>query len=192
LVLPHRGSAAPGEENSESAVNQVTRSPGKADDNAVAAPPQSVPKTKVNASELRSPFDTRADAVPLPNAQAIPDILRFRVALPEGSPSGGDVYCGLFDEAGWPWKPSAYDIREAKGSDVICEFRKLTPGEYAIAAFFDRNGNRELDRNWLGMPKEPWVLSQNVRPGLPLPPAFAEVSFHFGGGVQEFDAELPD
>lgn len=190
LALTQRGSAAPGDENTESAVKQMTPNLSETDDNVVV-PTQPVPKTRASTSELRSPFDKPAEAAPSPDTQAIPNLLHFKVTLPKGSPSGGEIYCGLFDEAGWPWQPLAFDIREANGSEVTCEFRKFKPGTYAIAAFFDRNGNHDLDRNWLGMPTEPWVLSRGVRPGLPVPPAFSEVSFHFDGGIQVIDAELP-
>jgi uncharacterized protein (DUF2141 family) len=36
-------------------------------------------------------------------------------------------------------------------------------GEYAVAAFQDRNGNGELDRGFLGAPKEPYGFSNDAR-----------------------------
>ena len=43
----------------------------------------------------------------------------------------------------------------------------LPPGEYAVAAYLDLNGNGKIDRNWLGLPAEPYALSGNP-------------AFHFG------------
>ena len=36
--------------------------------------------------------------------------------------------------------------------------------EFAIAIFHDVNDNGEMDKNWLGIPKEPFGFSNNVRP----------------------------
>jgi Uncharacterized protein conserved in bacteria len=41
---------------------------------------------------------------------------------------------------------------------------QLPKGDYAIAAFVDRNNNGVLDKNNLGYPKEPFALSNQVRP----------------------------
>ena len=39
----------------------------------------------------------------------------------------------------------------------------LDPGQYAIILFHDENGNGKLDSNALGVPTEPYGLSNNVR-----------------------------
>jgi len=44
---------------------------------------------------------------------------------------------------------------------------ELPPGRYAIAAYLDENHNGHIDRNWLGLPAEPYALSGNPK-------------FHFG------------
>lgn len=36
----------------------------------------------------------------------------------------------------------------------------LEPGEYAAVAYHDLNDNAELDRNFVGIPKEPYAFSQ--------------------------------
>ena len=36
----------------------------------------------------------------------------------------------------------------------------LPEGEYALAIFHDKNGNEQLDTNWLGIPKEPLGFSR--------------------------------
>jgi uncharacterized protein (DUF2141 family) len=117
-------------------------------------------------------------------------VLRFVVRLPKARKAKGDVYCGLFDRSGWPWEPMDFEARAATAQSVTCEFDGLAPGKYALGAFLDENANRDLDRNWLGMPKEPWVLSGNVRLTLPVPPAFGDVSFDYPGGTVVIKAEL--
>ncbi|MEJ2435814.1 MAG: DUF2141 domain-containing protein [Pseudolabrys sp.] len=78
--------------------------------------------------------------------------IRFALGVDQ---SGGDVYCGLFTEQSWPRRPVDYDIEPVDGDDtVICEFQNVEPGAYALAAFHDENGNRKLDRDWIGLPDE--------------------------------------
>jgi uncharacterized protein (DUF2141 family) len=37
----------------------------------------------------------------------------------------------------------------------------LPSGDYAVVVLHDENSNMKLDRNWLGMPKEQWGMSNN-------------------------------
>lgn len=39
----------------------------------------------------------------------------------------------------------------------------LPSGRYAIAAFHDQNGNGKIDKNWVGVPTEPYGFSNNAR-----------------------------
>lgn len=50
--------------------------------------------------------------------------------------------------------------------------------EYAIALFHDRNNNGELDRNFLGLPTEPFAFSGKLQSRWRLP-HFTEVRFRF-------------
>ncbi|MBB4079635.1 uncharacterized protein (DUF2141 family) [Lewinella aquimaris] len=60
---------------------------------------------------------------------------------------------------------------------------KLTVGKrYAIAVFHDLNDNGELDTNFLGLPAEPWALSQSLRSWFRRP-RFGEMSFVFDPDV---------
>ena len=47
----------------------------------------------------------------------------------------------------------------------------LPEGEYAISLFHDENGNKELDTNFIGIPKEAFGFSNNAL-GLMGPPSF--------------------
>lgn len=57
---------------------------------------------------------------------------------------------------------------------AICE--NIAPGKYAISAIHDENKNGELDRNWIGMPKEGYGFSKNVM-GKFGPPTYNSASF---------------
>ncbi|UBM62825.1 DUF2141 domain-containing protein [Candidatus Sulfidibacterium hydrothermale] len=48
--------------------------------------------------------------------------------------------------------------------------------DYAVAVYHDTNKNRECDKNFLGIPKEKFGFSNNVRPGWG-PPSFEEAKF---------------
>jgi uncharacterized protein (DUF2141 family) len=40
----------------------------------------------------------------------------------------------------------------------------LPQGDYAVAVYQDKNQNKRLDTNFLGIPQEPYAFSNNVRP----------------------------
>lgn len=51
-------------------------------------------------------------------------------------------------------------------------------GDCAVAVFHDINGNGEMDRNWLGIPTEPYAFSRKPRSKWRLP-RFNEVAIIF-------------
>ena len=55
----------------------------------------------------------------------------------------------------------------------------LPPGRYAIQAYLDENDNREVDQNFLGVPKEGVGFSQDAPFGLG-PPTFRRAAFTHG------------
>lgn len=55
--------------------------------------------------------------------------------------------------------------------------------EYALAIFHDEDDNGELDRNFLGLPTEPWAFSGEPKTRLRLP-RFEEVKFCFKQGQE--------
>ncbi len=63
-----------------------------------------------------------------------------------------------------------------KDGVVTLAFPKLAPGVYAVAVFHDVNGNKKLDTNFLGIPKEPTGASRDPRPRMG-PPKFSDASF---------------
>lgn len=48
-------------------------------------------------------------------------------------------------------------------------FGDVSPGVYAVTVLHDRNDNRKLDKNPLGIPREAWGVSNNVRPRVRAP-----------------------
>lgn len=66
----------------------------------------------------------------------------------------------------------AESFRAHKGTTHVL-IENLPPGIYALAIFHDVNDNRELDKNWIGIPKEPMGFS-NARIKTFGPPSFEE------------------
>jgi uncharacterized protein (DUF2141 family) len=76
----------------------------------------------------------------------------------------GRVRVAVFDAPERWLKDAAYarvlDI-ESRSCQWLIE--DLPHGEYGIAVFHDQNDNGENDRNFLGIPREPYGFSNNVR-----------------------------
>lgn len=88
-----------------------------------------------------------------------------------GSRTAGEVGCALFAGGkGFPLDASlATTIWQPAQSALTCRFEGLAAGDYAVAVSHDLNGNRRTDRNLVGIPKEAWGVSNNVRPRLRAP-----------------------
>jgi len=53
---------------------------------------------------------------------------------------------------------------EINDSKIIYAFKNIPNGTYAIAVIHDENDNGKLDKNFLGIPKEGYGFSNNIRP----------------------------
>lgn len=62
------------------------------------------------------------------------------------------------------------------GKNTITVPVELAPGEWAVALTQDTNDNNQLDKNFLGIPTEPYAFSNNVRPRFAAP-KFEECKF---------------
>lgn len=65
---------------------------------------------------------------------------------------------------------------EINSDSVEYTFYNIVNGDYAIAAYHDANSNREMDKNFLGIPTEDYVFS-NYASGSFGPPEFEEAVF---------------
>lgn len=63
-----------------------------------------------------------------------------------------------------------------RADDAISVELTLPPGEYALSVFQDLNDDGKLERNFIGLPKEPAGLSNNLRPKFG-PPKFEDAKF---------------
>ncbi len=99
-------------------------------------------------------------------------------------PGIGTIYVMLFDSAeGFPLDlDSAYKFVEITefSQSVKGKFEKIPTGLYAISLFQDKNGNREIDRNFIKMPKEPVGALNKTSIGKP---TFTKSSIDLKGDV---------
>ena len=95
----------------------------------------------------------------------------------------GIIGCALFnDPDGYPdeaEKAWTIEVKPRIGS-VTCQFDDLTPGIYAASVTHDVNENGKIDTNFLGIPREAWGVSNNVRPSFRAP-EFEEAKFEMRG-----------
>jgi uncharacterized protein (DUF2141 family) len=93
----------------------------------------------------------------------------------------GKVKVGLFDSKdnytgdGGPFRGASVVIKDRKAE---CTFEGIPYWTYAIKLYHDKNGNGKLDTNFLGMPKELYGFSNNVR-GKFGPPQWDDAKFVF-------------
>lgn len=104
----------------------------------------------------------------------------------------GTLYATIFragDGFGDPDK-AVHKIKQdtaQQGSQMV--IRNLPAGRYAVKAFLDLNGNGTLDKNLVGMPKEPYGFSNDARAPFG-PPSIEAASFEQKTGNQKLTIQL--
>jgi len=97
------------------------------------------------------------------------------------SGQGASLHLAAFtNEDGFPDSDSPSLTRKykiSKGQKSTSLKIKLPAGDYAIAIFEDLNGNGSLDRNFFGIPTEPYGFSRNFQPSISAPD-FSDCSIH--------------
>lgn len=97
-------------------------------------------------------------------------------------PGQGFVYVALYAKAA-DWMKTAMKgaRRELRSGRAAVSFARLEPGEYAISAYYDANGNGKLDAGLLGRPVEPYGFSNGAE-GAFGPPSFDKARFRLATG----------
>ncbi|MBX7200441.1 MAG: DUF2141 domain-containing protein [Rhodospirillaceae bacterium] len=70
-------------------------------------------------------------------------------------------------------------VSAVKGETKVC-VPVAEPGTYAIAIYHDKNANRHFDKNFLGLPSEPYGISNNPPINFG-PPSLEESAFKVEG-----------
>jgi MipA family protein len=106
--------------------------------------------------------------------------LHFTIDI--GAATEGDVYVKVFDSA-QTFKKMEGDIAHKTftirpSANYIIQ--NIPSGSIAVIAFYDVNKNGKLDKNFMGIPKEPVALSNNYTPKGP--PSFKKALLHLKKG----------
>lgn len=107
--------------------------------------------------------------------------LEIAVTLPENA--RGKLYLVIYDNEtdylGEKGELTVYDIAELRDHPTI-KLTQVKEGTYAFVAFIDENNNGVMDKNRLGIPKEPIGFSVS-KMGLFGPPSFKKASYQIPG-----------
>ncbi|MEJ2530253.1 MAG: MipA/OmpV family protein [Halioglobus sp.] len=109
----------------------------------------------------------------------------------EDPPSSGTVALTLFDSAntfGDLRDPVRLETYTLDGRDSYL-MTGIAAGEYALMVYYDENDNRQIDKNFIGIPTEPLGFSNDYRPKGP--PSYTRAAFSLAKDERrEFNVSL--
>lgn len=85
------------------------------------------------------------------------------------------------------YKNKVYKV--SKTGSMLIKITDLPYGEYAIGFHHDENKNGKMDKNFIGIPKEPFALSNNFKP-LFSAPDFEDCKFTYSAKNSRISVEL--
>ena len=117
----------------------------------------------------------------------------LKVEITNVKAAKGKIWIAIFrpEEKFGNDKPEIYKIIEVKSKTGQNTDFKLPAGRYALAAYHDVNNNGELDKNFVGIPKEPYGFSNNFRPKFKAP-TFEDCAFQLAGEGKTINVKLTD
>ena len=111
----------------------------------------------------------------------------LRVVATNVKSDEGKLYVWVYDKKD-DWLSSRYrtqkgvEVAGNRAGDRITVELLLPAGEYALSVFQDINDNGKLESNFIGIPKEPAGLSNNLRPRFG-PPKYKDATFTVTAGA---------
>ncbi len=118
---------------------------------------------------------------------------RLTVAVDGLQQDSPQVYISVYkDKESWLGDDAAAYASIDPASGDFAAGIALPPGRYAFTAYLDVNGNEKLDRNFIGIPKEPVALSNDARARMG-PPKFDDAVFDLPeqGVTQTVELKVP-
>lgn len=130
-------------------------------------------------------FAWSLQAIAQPPQATAADGVELQVQVIEVKHTDGTLLIGVFNqEDGFPREiQKALVIAKVKPEKPVHTFENLPQGKYAVVVIHDRNHSGQLDRNLLGMPKEPVGLSNYSSIGMSNPPTFRKAMFELKESV---------
>lgn len=111
-----------------------------------------------------------------PGEKRLPSIVVTVVGLKDRR---GRVGCALFDkQRHWLTPKAIAGVKRniPKNQQVVCEFRNVPKGRYAVAITHDEDDDGEVDRGLFGIPSEGYCTSRNAKANFG-PPSWEDASF---------------
>ena len=115
------------------------------------------------------------------------ETVNLRVIATNLKTDQGKLYVWVYDKKD-DWLSDRYRTQKSvtvagnRDGDKLTIELLLPAGEYALSVFQDVNDDGKLERNFIGIPKEPAGLSNNVRPKFG-PPKYKDAKFTVAVGV---------
>jgi uncharacterized protein (DUF2141 family) len=102
----------------------------------------------------------------------------------------GEIIVSLLDPKAYDQHgaPIASQHLPAQPGTMQLRFDDVAPGRYAVSAYHDENGNRQLDRGDYGIPIESWGFSNN--PDVMRRPTFEEAAITIGDDVSTIRIDM--
>ncbi len=100
----------------------------------------------------------------------------------QGAPAEGVLVFQAYDSANafGDFRDPVREMRTPVNSSSLYRIDEIPAGDIAVLVYVDENGNDVLDKNFIGIPKEPLGISNNYRPKGP--PAFSRAMFEVNDG----------
>ena len=115
------------------------------------------------------------------------ETINLRVVATNLKTDQGKLYVWVYDKKD-DWLSDRYRTQKSvtvagnRTGDKLTIELLLPAGEYALSIFQDVNDNGKLERNFIGIPKEPAGLSNNLRPRFG-PPKYKDAKFSVAVGA---------
>ena len=93
----------------------------------------------------------------------------------------GEIKIGVFNSDASFLKEGAalknYSIKVEKNTAILT-ITNLPKGEYAVSMYHDENSDNECNKNFIGIPKEAYGFSNNIKPKMSAP-KYKDCKFNF-------------
>lgn len=101
----------------------------------------------------------------------------------------GEIIAGLYDETTFMKAPPLQGVSsKIEDGKAILTFTNVMPGVYGITLFHDKNGNKQMDFEANGMPKESYGVSNNVMNFGP--PQWSDAKFELANEPMEMEIRM--
>jgi uncharacterized protein (DUF2141 family) len=118
-------------------------------------------------------------------------VTKLNVEITNLKSAKGKLWIAMFrpDEKFGGDKPSIFKIIPVQSASNQTVDFELEPGKYALAVYHDLNNNSVLDKNFVGIPKEPYGFSNDFRPRFS-PPTFEDCAFELSASGKKIIVKL--